>query len=336
MNISLQFIADKAKVSPSLVSQVLRNKDVRVSAETKRRIIEIAKKYEYTPNRMAASLRTKKTNTIALILPFAYIEFFAKLIYFIQVRALEAGYSVLVCNTFEDADIEKKYIELYRSNMVDGIIIAPLALNINVQQYKNINEMKFPVIFVDRYFPNLSTNYVCTDNVTGAYNGTIGLINKGCKNIFVIYRKEITSTTIYKDRLKGYKRAMKEAGFEESITEISFEINDEGNPLYSGMVDKPEPDGLFIMSSYDLCLLYDTCAKLQYNPKNIRFLAFDNYSIPSKRLKDEQFMQYAKASLTIIDQNVPEMGEKAFDMLLRKIKKQPIENILINAKIIEL
>lgn len=335
MNISLQFIAEKAKVSTSLVSQVLNKKPVRVSETTKERILKIAQKYNYTPNQMAASLRTKKTNTIALILPFAYIEFFGKLIYFIQTRACEAGYSVLVCNTFENAEIEKKYIELYRSNMVDGIIIAPLALDKNVQIYKNINEAKFPLVFVDRYFPNLVTNYVCTDNEGGAYQGVTKLIAEGCTDICLIYRNEIISTTIYKDRHKGYMKAMLEAGLKGNIQEIPFEENCNGNTLHENLAEIKQPDAFFIMSSYDLCLLYDVCKDIGYNHENLKFLAFDNHSIPSAKINDSVFMNFAKAPLTIIDQNAKEMGQQAFELLRKKIDGEEVENVLIHPMIVD-
>ena len=335
MNISLQFIADKAKVSTSLVSQVLNQKPVRVSDATKARIIKIAKKYDYTPNQMAASLRTKRTNMIALILPFAYIEFFGKLIYFIQTRAREAGYSVLVCNTFENADIEEKYIGLYRSNMVDGIIIAPLALDKNVQMYKNINEAKFPLVFVDRYFPNLVTNYVCTDNVNGAYQGVKKLINEGCRNIYLIYRNEIIRTTIYKDRHKGYKKAMTESGLKEYIKEIPFDEGSVGNTLLEKLAGIKQPDAFFIMSSYDLSLLYDVCKDVGYDHENLKFLAFDNHSITSSRINDEEFMKFAKAPLTIIDQNAEEMGQQAFELLRKKIDGEEVKSVLIHPVIID-
>lgn len=336
MNINLQFIADKVNVSPSLVSQVLNNKRVRVSEETRKRIIQTAQKYNYTPNRMAASLRTKKTDAIALILPFAYIEFFGKLIYYVQTTARELGYSVLVCNTFENENIEKKYLELYRSNMVDGIIVAPLSLDSNVQQYKNINELDFPMVFIDRYYPNLSTSYVCTDNVAGAFEGCRKLIESGCKKIYVLYREQLKPTTIYKDRKKGCKKALLEAGIPETcLVEIPFCINGEKTDIYERLKDMEEPDAIFMMASSDLCELYEACTKLRYSHEKIRFMVFDNYSIPNSVIKNTELMKYARLPVIIVDQNPEKMGRDAVEVIVKKIngeKKQ--QSILLEPNIL--
>lgn len=335
MNINLQFIADKVNVSPSLVSQVLNNKDVRVSEQTKKKIIKTAQKYNYTPNRMAASLRTKKTDTIALILPFAYIEFFGKLIYYVQTTARELGYSVLVCNTFENESIEKKYLELYRSNMIDGIIVAPLSLDNNVQQYKNINELNFPIVFIDRYFPNLSTSYVCTDNAEGAYQGVRQLVNVGCRKIYLMYREQLRPTTIYKDRKKGCKRAMLEAGVPENeLVEVPFSFDGEKSDIYERLSGLEEPDAIFIMSSSDLCDLYDACIRQQYESKRIRFMVFDNYSLPNTVIKNDKLMEYAKSPVIIVDQNPEKMGKDAVELLVKKINGEKSQSsILLEPKI---
>lgn len=336
MNINLQFIADKVNVSPSLVSQVLNNKDVRVSEQTRKRIIRTAQKYNYTPNRVAASLRTKKTDTIALILPFAYIEFFGKLIYYVQTTARVLGYSVLVCNTFENESIEKKYLELYRSNMIDGIIVAPLSLNNNVQQYKNINELDFPIVFIDRYFPNLSTNYVCTDNAAGAYRGVKQLTDMGCQKIYLLYRDQLKPTTIYKDRKKGCKRAMLDAGIPESeLVEVPFCFDGEKSDIYERLKGLEEPDAIFIMSSSDLCEVYDACIRLQYDSDRMRFMVFDNYSIPNTAIKNDNMMKYAKLPVIIVDQNPEKMGKDAVELLVKKINGEKNQsNILLEPTII--
>ena len=134
--VNIQFIAEKDNVSASLVSKLLNNKEVRATEETKKKVFEIAKKYNYMPNRIAASLRTNKTNIIACILPHLYSDFFSELVYSIEVTANELGYETIICNARDEAELERKHIGLYKSGLIDGLIIDPSDNMSNIDMYR--------------------------------------------------------------------------------------------------------------------------------------------------------------------------------------------------------
>jgi LacI family transcriptional regulator len=123
IRIQLKQIAEEAQVSTTLVSQVLNKRDVRVAAETRERILRIAERYHYLPNRLAAGLKLKRTNTIAVLVPFTSAGFFSELIYHIEAYAMERGFNSLVINTFGERDKETKGLQLYKSQLADGFLV---------------------------------------------------------------------------------------------------------------------------------------------------------------------------------------------------------------------
>ena len=128
MAVTLIDIANKAGVSVSTVSRVLsgKSKVYRISEKTQKLVIECAEKFNYRPNAMARGLRTKKSNSIGLVVPDISNPFFAYVTRIIQSHAHNNGYSMVVCNTDENIDSEKEQIELLRSKGVDGMIVMPV------------------------------------------------------------------------------------------------------------------------------------------------------------------------------------------------------------------
>ena len=122
--VKIKDVADAAGVSTATVSRVLASKP-HVRPEVKKRVMEVVKKLNYQPNRVAQSLRSHTSKIIALIVADIENPFFQKVSRAVDDTAQELNYNVIVCNTDEDPDKEKRCLDLLRVGNVAGAILAP-------------------------------------------------------------------------------------------------------------------------------------------------------------------------------------------------------------------
>jgi len=204
-HITLQDIAKKAGVTTTTISRALNNKPD-VSPKTKDRILRIAKNLGYTPNLLAKSLRSQKSKTIGVVLADISNPFFAAVAKGIEDAAHKRSYSIILCNTDEEYEKEEEVLQVLVEKRVDGLLITPVQ-----KEYKDIlriKERRIPLVLIARHFDTIETNSVVSDDVLGGFLATEYLIKKGHKRILYISGPLHISSAL--ERLKGYKRALKE------------------------------------------------------------------------------------------------------------------------------
>ena len=183
-----------------------RGDENNISRKTQQKILEYAKKHNYVPNQLARSLRTGKSETIGLIMPNISNLFYAEIASYIEEKAEEQGYTVIFSSSHENPKIEQKLIRSMVNRQVDGLIIASTQGNLeDIRLLKNNN---FPLVLIDRHYPEYSTNFIVVNNYEGIKNATKHLINLGRRKIaFISVRLELDAM---RQRLLGYEDAMNE------------------------------------------------------------------------------------------------------------------------------
>jgi LacI family transcriptional regulator len=201
-------VAKRAGVAPITVSRVI-NKSGYFSEETRARVETAIAELEYMPNRLASSLRSKRTNTLALVLTDITNPFFTTLARGVEDTASDAGYTVVFCNTDESEVEERKYLQVLLQQQVDGILLVPArstAVSLEV-----IRKQGTPVVMLDRRMPaGTQVDVVRCENEDGAFRLVRLLIELGHERIALLSGPMGVSTA--EDRLAGYQRAMEEAG----------------------------------------------------------------------------------------------------------------------------
>jgi LacI family transcriptional regulator len=126
---TLADIARSTGTSISTVSRVLSggNWSTRISEKTRLRVEQTARQMGYQPNLLARSLRTRRTNTVALLVSDIANPWFGRLASLIEQALHQKGYSLVVCNSGEDKALEREYMELLPRKGIDGLIVVPLA-----------------------------------------------------------------------------------------------------------------------------------------------------------------------------------------------------------------
>lgn len=279
--VNIRMIAQEAGVSISLVSQVLNDRPVRVSPETRNRIKRVAEQYHYIPNKFASCLKKKETKTIALLAPFTPYGFFSNLIYNVQKYAFESGYLTMVINTFENEERERDELRLFRSGMFDGMIIAPLAATDNGKVFAAMQKEAFPFVFVDRFMPGLAVPLITSDHEKVGYELTRKAIADGKRQIAFVYRMDGRNSA-GDLRLSGYQRALAEAGLESHV--INFTCGSTPSCDVANLVSALRNidfsvDTFFVHSGYYLPLLVKACRTCSIDVSHLSFLTVDAYSL---------------------------------------------------------
>jgi LacI family transcriptional regulator len=200
-------VAKRAGVSPVTVSRVI-NDAPNVNPATREHVEKAIDELGYIPNILARSLRSKRTRSLALIVPEIANSFWTAVARGVEDAAQSRGYSVLFCDTDENSAKQLRYLEVIAGQRVDGVIIAPC--NADIHQLKTLRDGNIPTVLIDRCVEGWDGDMVHGDSVSGAYALTKHLIRLGHRCIAVISGPVKVSTA--EDRIAGYKIALEEAG----------------------------------------------------------------------------------------------------------------------------
>ncbi|NND79926.1 MAG: LacI family DNA-binding transcriptional regulator [Maribacter sp.] len=320
--IFLKDIAQELNLSKTAVSLVLNNRgdENKISKETQKRILDFAKKNNYRPNQMARGLSLGKSETIGLIVPNISDIFYAKIAHFIELKAKEFGYNVVFSSSNEDAAIEKELIYSMLNRQVDGLIIA--STQENRADILKLKEANFPFVLIDRYYPDIKTNYVIVDNLGGTKNMTSHLLKNGRKKIgFISIKSELDALL---QRRLGYELALSENGFEienDHIKELDlFHYQNKMKVAIKDMVQKENGVDAIVFTTHYLAA------------SGLRELKLLNIEVPGKvaiiSFDELGAFDLVDPPITASKQPVDAMGNEAVEILVNEIDKNnsKIEN----------
>lgn len=310
-NISIKDIAKEAGVSPSLVSFVLngKQKQYRVSDQMADKIRDVAKRMDYRPNGFAKSLRDGTSHTIGVIVSDIANPFFANMVKSIETTAEKSGYMALFASSDEKAS---KLADLTRKMLlkeVDGMILVPCEGS--AATVKMLAEKGIPLVLLDRYIPDLRTNYVCLNNRKAAFDATGHLLKKGYKRISMVsYDLELSNM---QDRIAGYKEAMTKAGLKNEISIQYVDLMSLEKSCGKAVYNIKESDSdaiIFATNSIAVQCLKHICDLGIRIPEDLGVICFDGGS---------EF-DFFYAPLTYISQPIERMAKKSVEILLELIE----------------
>lgn len=328
MDATLQDIADEAGVSVSTVSRVINNNAAkyRISEDTEARVLKIAADLNYRPNQVARGLRLKTTNTIGLVAPDISNPFFASIIKRVQKVAHDQGYSVIVCNTDEDLELEVEHLGLLSRKRVDGLIAMPVGQHSD--QYQEWIERKIPMVLLDRIFSELPVPSVVVDNYSGAYEATRHLIDHGHRRIGFIQGLMGTHTT--KERRRGYLSALRDYGIQpDDDLIVGGDFRREHGYIETKMLLTRTDTPTALFATGDLLTLGALQAIREEGrtiPDDISLVAFDDF----------EFAPFLECPLTAIEQPKELMGEVAVKLLTGLLENpgRDVKHIVLKTRLV--
>ncbi|SFL66073.1 LacI family DNA-binding transcriptional regulator [Halanaerobium salsuginis] len=308
--VTIYDIAKKAGVSITTVSRVINNHPY-VKDKTRAKVKKLLKATGYVPNSNASSLVSKKTNTIAVILPDITNIFFAKILRSAEERANSKNFTVIYGNTNEDFQREKNYIKTFIEKRIDGLLLDPIATDISIIQ--PLEQNNIPFVLIDREIKGSQKSHVGIHNEKEAIRIVNYLIKKGKKNIALISASEELS--VYKDRKKGYIKALKGSGLELKKDHLKIgtkPIKAVGYNLTKEMLKSSAvPDAIFVANNFLAIGVYNALQDLDFKvPADIAIACFDDFATES----------IIPPFFTSIIQPASKMGTVAMELLLNKIE----------------
>jgi LacI family transcriptional regulator len=304
---NIKELAKILNISVATVSKALRDSH-EISEQTKKKVLEAARDFNYTPNPYASSLRRKKSKTIAVILPEVADNFFSLAINGIQSIAEQKGYHVLIYLSHESYEIEKNVVEDCRSGRIDGLLISITSETQAGDHIQKLLDEKVPIVFFDRELEQIVAPKVLTNDYECGYLSGKLLLEKGCSHIKFLSIS--TSLPICTKRAQGFLDAMKDAGVEEGEDDLIFYCT--GTPaktqeqVRNFLLNRQNLDGVVASVERLAIQVYLSCQELGIKiPDDIKIIAFSTV----------ETAPILNPSLSTITQPAFEIGKNAADIL---------------------
>jgi len=301
---SIKDVAKAAGVSTATVSRVLAN-NAPVRPETRERVMQTIEALGCRPNLIARSLRVQKSAKIGLVVSDIRNPFFTAIGRAVEDAAYEQGYSVLMCNTDENPEKEKMYLNILHDENVAGVIFSPThKFSSSTENFKT----KIPFVIIDRTVKTDKADMVLLDNVSAAYELTSHLIENGYRHIAALFGN---ASTTGEDRKRGFQNALKEHGLEPvSIHFVEPRIK-HGYAMTTELLKQPErPDAIFTSNSLLTVGAFQAIRDCGLSvPNEIALVGFD----------ETTWGALVDPPITLIAQPTEEIGRTATELLFQRI-----------------
>lgn len=322
----LKDVARLAGVSPSTVSKYLNHPD-KMTEEYKIMIQKAIEELNYIPSNVARSMRTGKTNIIALIIPELTNPYYSEVYNAVRSACYSKGYTPIVYTTEENSDVLNDFLTNFSLLNADGIIMAFVDEDEIMQKILEIEHI-IPVVLMSWDISNENFNSVNVDLFDGIYKATNHLIQKGHKKI--AYVSGIWQSRISKEKFRGFEKAIKDAGMEIKDEYIAagkyrFKTGFQSARSFMQLADPPTA----IVGANDIIAI--GCVKYLINngyrvPEDCAVIGFDGISL--SKIYDP--------SISTVEQPIFDMGVKAVDILIDVIDKpnQAHKQVIFNTRLI--
>jgi len=326
--ITLKDIAQQLKVSKVTVSKALRDHPD-IGVQMKQRVRETAEQLGYVPNFMARNLSSRRSSTIGLVVPKIAHHFFASTIEAIYETADAHNYEVILTVSQENAQSEIKHIQTLLSMRVDGLLVSVTEQTKDTTIFETVKKRNVPLVFFDRAVDAPGFSRVTSDDEGGSYTAVSQMIASGYTKIAHLAGYHFTS--IGKNRLKGYQRALKENGMDiraDYIIEGGFGEADGYNGFMQLFKHNNLPQVIFAVT-YPVALGVLAAAETTglEIPGDLDLICFGG----------SEYNRFIKPSLSFIDQPTDKIGRTATELLLDEIKHPEMDakEIIVPTKLIK-
>ncbi|HKX33153.1 MAG TPA: LacI family DNA-binding transcriptional regulator [Blastocatellia bacterium] len=309
--VSLKALAAYLGLSPTTLSLVLNGSALAntIPQETKDRIFEAARKFDYRPNFIARSLRSARTYTLGVLVPELSDGYSAMVLSGVEDQLLKEGYFYFVASHRHRADLIERYPRMLLDRCVEGLIAVDTPVP---------REPHYPVVTVSGHHDFKGLTNVLLDHRQAAKLALEYLVSLGHRQIAVIKGQEFSSDT----------RVRWEAIREES-ERLGLSITP---PLVAQLEgDLPSPETGFVAARKLLSAGRQFTALFAFNDVSaigaIRAFQEAGYRVPDEisviGFDNIYSAEFHNPALTTIGQPLREMGRQAAEYLLKRIAEGP-------------
>lgn len=308
---TIRDVAKAAGVAPMTVSRVI-NRSGPVSEEMRGRVEAAIEELAYVPNRLASSLRSDKTDLVALILSDMTNTFWVEVTRGIEDTLTKRGMYMILGNSDDSVAKEEDLLSSLAERRVDGFILRPA--DTQGRAVELAHSYDIPIVVLDYAMPGVKVDVVRGDSVGGAHQLTKLLLDLGHRRIAILTGAQRASTATM--RVTGYRHALEEAGVAVDPALIyydDFSLESGYRMAVQALALRPRPTALLAANNRiafgTLRALRDAGLRV---PQDISVVGFDELPVETA---EHPF-------LTVAEQSPYNMGYRAAELLLSRIAGQ--------------
>lgn len=306
--VTLTQLAQQLELSASTISRALTRPEM-VAPATLEKVLSAVEAAGYRPNAIARSLREGVTRTIGLLVSDIQNPFYSSVTKAIERVAAANGYSTIICNADEDPANEEAALKLLADLKVSGIIHG--SSGSSQESLSKLRQSGIPIIDIDRATELEDADTVLVDNFRGSREAAEYLIDLGHRRIATIAGP--VKLTTGRDRLEGYKAALRGAGVEVPTQYVEHgDFREESGRLAAErLLALPDsPTALFVANNEMMAGALATCRSYDVRiPEDLSLISFD----------DVRWARYVDPPLTVIAQPTELIGEVAATLLFERL-----------------
>ena len=327
-HITISDIAKEAGVSRATVSGVLNNNPA-VAQKTREHVLRVIEKHNYSPNETARALARRHTGLIGLVVKDISSPLYSGISLGVEAACSKSKYNVVIGNTHTKAELEIEYLNLLKRRRVDGIIILPLQRQSDIKLFHELEERHLPFVLLGD-LPDVRAPLVRSDDITGAFNATAHLLKNGYRRLLYL------SGPL--DFLASERRKQ---GFRKAHQDIGMSVSDDQEIICGWRIQDGYCKGIeryrTIRNKFDAVFCYNDSVAIGL----IRALSENGIRIPEEigiiGFDDSEFSNYINPGLTTVAQPSFEIGYRATEILIDRIKSdhlKSVESVLLDTKLI--
>ena len=258
---NIKEMAKLAGVSCATISRVLNDSGY-VKEDTRKKVMEIIREYNYTPNMIARSLSSKDSFNIGIIIPNVGEKQYGKILEGAAKETAKHGYRLVFMDSENDQKTEKKWLEEVKNQHMKGLVLVPVSSENKELRgaLQELEEQGTAVVLTEKDVKNAGMDGVFADEFRGAYEGICRLVEKGCKKIAIILgQPEMDAVT--EERYRGCLQALEDNGISGAEKMVLREAEDLSR-VFQG---KKLPDAFFALNQ----IAADQCIRELFKCKKV-------------------------------------------------------------------
>jgi DNA-binding LacI/PurR family transcriptional regulator len=308
--VTIKDIARSLNISISTVSRALRGMP-EIHPDTRSAVVRLAEELDYQPNQLAKNLAKSRTRTIGVIVPNLSYYYFSAMLNSIEESALQAGYSVLVCQTNESYLREITNIQNLMRSQVEGFIISLSRDTDNYEHVERLARKNIPLVLFDRYAESIDVSKVIVDNQAAAFKATEHLIENGCQRIGFLAGP--SQLLLSNQRVAGYREALAKHGLsvgDQYVVHCDYTQENTIMQTLTLMSLPQPPDGVVMISDrVAYPAMYAMNQKGLRIPQDVAVVSFNN----------EPVSAFFSPALSSVSQPIQDMGAETVRLLLKQL-----------------
>jgi LacI family transcriptional regulator len=308
----LSDVARLAGVGNATVSRVMNGHE-HVSEETNRRVKQAISDLNYSPNRIARSLKGATSGIIGMLVPSISDMFFSQCAEAVEIVARKYGSLLIVMASHDDPVIEFENLQQLLLHRIDGLILSSAQSN-NTKLHKELRGVAVPVVGLDRPLQEANIPSVISENFEGAKAATAHLLAHGYDKVLCIHIKP----ELYpiQERLRGYTQTMTEAGLQPLLYKIES-AEDATRCLRKYFGVKGAKIAVFAANNLAARFTWEATRMLHLAiPRQLAMLCFDDFDLADS----------LSPPMSVVQQTTDDLGRTAAELLFQKLRDRKTED----------